>query len=139
MANFNFNKVMLGGRMAADPELKQTQSGLPVTSFRVAVNRQKSKDGENAADFINVTAWRETADFVCRYFGKGSSIFIEGALNVRTWTDKDGSKRSATEVVASRVCFVDSKSDAQPASAYLPESYAAPKMEELGDDEDFPF
>ncbi len=139
MANFNFNKVMLGGRMAADPELKQTQSGLPVTSFRVAVNRPKSKDGENAADFIDVTAWRETAEFVCRYFTKGSSIFIEGALNVRTWTDKDGNKRSATEVVASRACFVDSKSDAQPASAYLPESYAAPKMEEIDGDEGLPF
>ncbi|MBQ8396675.1 MAG: single-stranded DNA-binding protein [Clostridia bacterium] len=136
MANFNLNKVMLGGRLATQPELKQTQSGIAVTSFLVAVNRPKAKDGENAADFINVTAWREQAEFVDKYFDKGNSIFIEGTINTRTWTDKDGGKRKETEVIAQRVSFVDSKGETH-SDTYVPESYTAPAMEDI--DGDLPF
>lgn len=144
MANFNLNKVMLGGRLATQPELKQTQSGIPVTSFLVAVNRPRTKDAENAADFISVTAWRERAEFVDKYFDKGSSIFVEGTLQTRTWTDRDGSKRKETEVVAERVSFVDSRSEAHSAAAggggnYVPDAYKAPAMEEISGDEDLPF
>ena len=96
MANFNFNKVILGGRLTADPELKTTATGVSVTSFSIAVNRRFSgKNGEdNQADFINVTAWRQTAEFITRYFRKASSICVVGTIQTRSWTDKQGQKRS---------------------------------------------
>lgn len=96
MANFNFNKVIMGGRLTADPELKTTPSGVSVTSFTVAVNRNyRSKSGEEPqADFINVTAWRQTAEFISRYFRKASSICIVGSIQTRSfWTDNQGQKR----------------------------------------------
>lgn len=157
MANFNLNKVILGGRLTADPELKTTPQGVSVTSFSVAVNRSYRKAGEEAqADFINVVAWRQTAEFISRYFRKGSSICIMGSIQTRSWTDNQGAKRYATEVVADEATFVDSKSE-NPASAhqsgdrqqgsYVPESYGAPsfasqatpKFEEIADDDDLPF
>jgi len=104
MANFNFNKVILGGRLTADPELKTTPSGVSVTTFTVAVNRRSEKQ---PADFFDVTAWRQTAEFVTRYFRKASSICIVGSLQTRSWTDKQGQKRFATEIVADEVFFVD--------------------------------
>lgn len=94
MANFNLNKVILGGRMTADPELKMTSSGIPVTTFSIAVNRRfqsKSQDGQQQAqqaDFINCTAWRNTAEFVTRYFRRGSSICVTGSIQTRSWTDQ---------------------------------------------------
>ncbi len=91
MANFNFNKVILGGRMVADPELKQTPSGVPVCQFSVAVNRRQ-RDGEQQADFLNVTAWQKTAEFVAKYFRKGSSICVVGRIATDSWTDKEGRK-----------------------------------------------
>ena len=137
MANFNFNKVILGGRLTADPELKTTPSGVSVTSFTIAVNRSyRGKNGEEPqADFINVTAWRQTAEFITRYFRKASSICIVGSIQTRSWVDNQGQKRYATEVVADEANFVDAKSES-PAAA---QQGSAPKFEELSDDEDLPF
>ncbi len=166
MANFNFNKVILGGRLTADPELKTTPSGISVTSFTVAVNRRfgGKNSEETQADFINVTAWRQTAEFVTRYFRRASSICIVGSIQTRSWTDNQGQKRYATEVVADEAYFVDAKSESPLAvqqaavnnpgqsganNAYMPEGYSAtafasqpngaPKFEELSEDEDLPF
>ncbi len=149
MSNFNFNKVILGGRLTADPELKSTPSGVPVTSFSIAINRQyKTKDGEAQADFINVTAWRSTAEFICRYFRKASSICIVGSLQTRSWTDQQGVKRYATEVVAEEAHFVDAKSEgsagqASASVAPIPPGgdgpSGPPKFEEIRSDEELPF
>jgi single-strand DNA-binding protein len=150
MSNFNLNKVMLGGRLTADPELKQTQTGIPVVSFSIAVNRRfQSKDVQPVTDFFNVTAWRATAEFVSRYFKKGSSICVIGSIQNRSWTDQQGQKRYATDIVADEVLFVDSRSDAPAASQYTPDAYAAPsysspagtapKFEEIKTDDDLPF
>jgi single-strand DNA-binding protein len=111
MANFNFNKVMLGGRLTAKPEMRQTLGGIPVCSFTMAVNR-RARSGEQAvADFFNVTAWRGAAELVCKYFDKGSAIFVVGTVQNRTWTDQSGVKRYATDVVADEISFVDGKSE----------------------------
>lgn len=163
MANFNFNKVIIGGRLTGDPELKTTPSGISVTSFSVAVNRRfGGKAGEEQqADFFTVTAWRQTAEFITRYFRKASSICIEGSLQTRNWTDPNGQKHYATEIVADNAYFVDAKSEspaavqqaaamysqAAPAASYVPEGYssepyqtqAAPKFEEISDEEELPF
>ena len=112
MANYNFNKVILGGRLTATPELKQTLGGVMVTQFTVAVNRKYAEEGkERQADFIRVTAWRQTAEFVCRYFSKGSSICVVGSIQTRSYTDQQGKKQYSTEVVADEVNFVDSKGE----------------------------
>lgn len=115
MANFNLNKVILGGRLTSDPELKSTPNGVTVTSFSIAVNRRYSGSGEQQTDFINCVAWRQSAEFICRYFRKGSSICVVGSLQVRNWTDQNGQKRYATEVVVEEVQFVDSKGESAPA------------------------
>ena len=130
----SFNKVILMGRLVAAPELKTTPAGLPVTSFVLAVDRKYSKDGEKKADFITVVAWRQTAEFVCKYFGKGSAIIICGELQTRSWADDAGKKRYATEVVANEVNFVESKKSSE-AGAAVPESDG---FVEVGD-EDLPF
>lgn len=110
MANFNFNKVILGGRLTADPELKTTPSGISVTTFSVAINRRGAK--ETAADFIDCTAWRQTAEFITRYFRRGSSICVVGSLQTRSWTDsRTGAARYRTEVVADEAFFVDSRAE----------------------------
>ena len=105
------NVVVLMGRLVADPELKQTQNGTSVCSFRIAVDRNvaNKQTGERQADFINITAWRQTAEFVCKYFRKGSMIAIEGSLQTRSYTDKDGNNRTAYDVVANNVSFTGSK------------------------------
>ena len=149
MSNFNFNKIIIGGRLTADPELKTNPSGVTVTSFTVAVNRRfGGKNGEESqADFFTVTAWRQTAEFITRYFRKASSICIVGSLRNRSWTDQNGQKRFATEIVADEAYFVDARgespvnvntSDAQ--LAYIPEQYTQgePVLEE-SDDEELPF
>lgn len=135
MANFNFNKVIIGGRLTADVELKQTQSGISVCAFSIAVNR-KGKDAQT--DFLDVVAWRQTAEFISRYFKKGSSICIVGTLQKREWTDKNGQKRYATEVIAEEASFVDSKSDGSSADsdANIP---ADANLEQISADDDLPF
>ena len=128
MANFNFNKAILGGRLTADPELKTTPSGTPVTSFTIAVTRPgKPKDGEKPeTDFINCTAWNKTAEFITQYFRKGSSICVVGLQQSRTWTDPQGNKRFATDTVVREVFFVDSKAEASPEQKKAQAAYGAP-------------
>ena len=157
MSNLNLSKVILGGRLTADPELKQTPSGVAVVSFGLAVNRRyqsRSADGAPAqaqVDFITIVAWRQTAEFISRYFRKGSAICIVGSIQTRTWQDQQGQKRYATEVVADEAMFVDSKNESGNASAggqYGADSYnapsysspaGAPNFEELKTDDDLPF
>ena len=158
MANFNLNKVILGGRLTADPELRQTTSGIPVCSFTVAVNRRTSSENSQQADFITCQAWRQTAEFLSRYFRKGSSICVIGSIQTRTWTDQNNQKHYATEVVADEINFVDSKGESPAgrqsapsagASQYTPESYGtpsfssqnadAPRFEDIPNDDDLPF
>ncbi len=120
------NKVIIMGRLARDPELRRTQSGVSVTSFRIACDRDfKSQSGEKETDWIDVVAWRNTAEFVSKYFTKGRMAIVEGRLQTRDWTDKDGNKRTAVEVVADNVYFGDSKRDGQ-GGGYDAPSYAAP-------------
>lgn len=138
MANFNFNKVILGGRLTATPELKRTQSGVSVTSFNIAVNR-KGKDAPT--DFLDIVAWRQTAEIICQYFKKGSSICIVGTLQKREWTDKNGQKRYETEVIAEEVTFVDSKSETPAEEAAPANSIPAADTQwtEAGENDDLPF
>lgn len=111
----SFNKVILIGNLVADPELKKTQSGISVTSFRIAVGRRYNKDTDAPqADFIDIVCWRSTAEFVTQYFSKGKPILVCGSLQTRTWTDQNGQKRYSTEVVADEVSFVERKTDSQP-------------------------
>ena len=111
MANLNLNKAILGGRLTSTPELKQTASGIPVCSFGVAVSRRVQKDGETQTDFINCIAWRQNAEFITRYFKKGSSVSIVGTIQTRSFTDRHGERRYATEVIAEEIGFVDCRSD----------------------------
>ena len=133
MANFNFNKVILGGRLVATPELKTTANGVFVTQFTVAVSRKYSGKDESGnstapqADFIRVIAWRQLAEFVCKYFAKGSSICIVGAIQTRTWTDQQGNKQYATEVIADEVSFVDSKGEGGSRGVPMPSDADAPR------------
>lgn len=150
----SFNKAILIGNMTADPELKQTTSGLSVCSFSIAVNRRFAKEGEQNVDFISIVAWRQQAEFVTRYFKKGNPILICGQIQTRSWTDNQGNKRFATEVIADEVGFVsgkDSSSEqknepsakAPSANApYMPDAYfgnSSSQFEEIPNDEKLPF
>ena len=147
-----FNKVILIGHLTADPELKQTQSGIAVATFKIAVNRRYSRDNQQQeADFFNCIAWRSQAEFVSRYFHKGSAICVIGAVQNRSWTDQQNVKRYITEVVVDEVQFVDSRGDAPAGQAPAPGADAygapvysspaasAPKFEEIKTDDDLPF
>ena len=128
------NTVIMMGRLVKDPELRRTQSGTAVTSFRIAVDRDfKSQDGSKQADFFDVVAWRSTAEFVSKYFAKGRMAVVEGRLQTRDWTDREGGKRVATEIVADNIYFGDSKRDGAGdyASAPAP-SYSAPAAGSYG-------
>ena len=118
------NRIIIMGRLVRDPELRTTQSGISVTSFTLAVDRDfKSRDsGEKSTDFIDVVAWRQTAEFVCKYFGKGRMAIAEGRLQIREWKDRDGNNRRSAEVVADNVYFGDSKRDSAPSG----DAYGAP-------------
>lgn len=100
------NRVTIIGRIAADPELKQTTSGLSVCNFTIAVDRKGTKGEERITDWLEVVTWRHTAEFVSRYFQKGSPIIVEGSLQTRMWEDKAGQKRKVVEIVADNVEFV---------------------------------
>lgn len=145
------NCVTLMGRLAADPVLKVTPSGKDVCSFNIAVDRAISK-GEKKADFIPIVVWGSSAKFVCDYFGKGSMIALEGKIQIRAYTDNEGNKRSAFEVVAREVSFCGSKNEGKNTSAAEKETAKADKdcngyfatataadFEEIVDDEDLPF
>ena len=113
------NKIFLMGRLTRDPELRRTGTGTAVTSFSLAVDRDfKSQSGEKETDFIDIVAWRSTAEFVSKYFTKGRMAVVEGRLQIRDWTDKDGGKRRSAEVVADNVYFGDSKRDGGDSSGY---------------------
>ena len=119
------NKVFIMGRLTRDPELRRTQSGTAVTSFSLAVDRDfKSQSGEKETDFIDVVAWRSTAEFVAKYFTKGRMAVVEGRLQIREWKDKDGNNRRSAEVIADNIYFGDSKRDGS-GSDYAP-AYGAP-------------
>ena len=155
----SFNKVILIGNLTADPELRQTPNGISVCRFTIAVNRRFSRNndqGQQSADFITIVAWRERAEFVTRYFRKGRPILICGQIQSRSWTDPQGAKHYATEVVADEVSFVENKADSAatpgasaPAggSTYTPDAYGAPAysnngnsgFEEIPNDSDLPF
>ena len=121
------NKIILMGRLTRDPELRRTQSGTPVTSFSLAVDRDfKSQSGEKETDFIDIVAWRSTAEFVTKYFTKGRMAVVEGRLQIRDWTDKEGGKRRSAEVVADNVYFGDSRRDGESSGgSYAPSRPAA--------------
>ena len=121
------NIVALMGRLVYDPDLKTTRSGTNVCSFRIAVDRSFARQGEERkADFIDVTAWRQTAEFVCQYFAKGRMAVVEGRLQIRDWKDKDGNNRRSAEVVADNVYFGDSKRDGASGGDYAPPAYGSP-------------
>ncbi len=121
------NKIIIMGRLTRDPELRRTQSGTAVTSFSLAVDRDfKSQSGEKETDFIDVVAWRGTAEFVSKYFAKGRMAVVEGRLQIRDWTDRDGGKRRSAEVVADNVYFGDSKRDGAPGDYAAPPAYGTP-------------
>ncbi len=129
------NKVIVMGRFVRDPELRRTNSGTAVASFTIACDRDfKSDGGEREADFIECVAWRNTAEFVSKYFTKGRMAVVSGRLQTRNWTDKEGNRRKATEIVAESVYFGDSKREEL-------QSYAAPQesFAELPDDGEIPF
>ena len=154
----SFNKAILIGNLTADPELRQTPSGISVCRFTIAINRRFSRNndqGQQTADFITIVAWRERAEFVTRYFRKGKPILVCGQIQSRNWTDPQGAKHYTTEVVADEVSFVENKADgAAPGgaataggSSYTPDAYGSPAysnngnsgFEELPNDSDLPF
>lgn len=142
----SFNKVILVGNLVADPELKQTSNGIAVTSFRIAVGRRFAKQGDSPqADFFDIVCWRQTAEFVTRYFSKGKGILVCGALQTRTWVDNNNVKRYATEIIADEVAFVEKKStNSTPTDNSLPElpnysSSGDSSFEDLSADDELPF
>ena len=145
-----FNKAILIGRLTAEPELKQTPSGVYLVNFQIAVDRRfRSKDGERQADFITIVCWRQQAEFVTKYFHKGDPIGIEGSIQTRNYEDRQGNKRTAVEVVADNVFFVGGRGSGSAAPAPVqntpaaaPEAYssgAASDFEEVEIDNDLPF
>ena len=122
------NRILLMGRLTRDPELRHTQTGTAVATFSLAVDRdfKDKQTGEKATDFIDVVAWRQTGEFVSRYFTKGRMAVVEGRLQMRNWTDKNGNKRVSAEVVADSVYFGDSNPNAQRGDGYSGGEYSAP-------------
>ena len=147
----SFNKVILIGNLTADPELKQTPNGVSVCRFNLAINRRFGRAGEQgqpAVDFFTVVAWRQSAEFVSRYFKKGRPILVCGQIQNRSWTDQAGQKRYSTEIVADEVAFVENKSDSSVGQTYTPDAYGAPSyaqapaggnFEEIPGDDSLPF
>lgn len=134
------NKIIIMGRLTRDPELRRTGSGTAVTSFSLACDRDfKSQSGDKETDFIDVVAWKNTAEFVSKYFSKGRMAVVEGRLQIRDWTDKAGNKRITAEIVADNVYFADSKRDSD--SAYNAREYEKnPDFAEIiEDDGEIPF
>ena len=136
----SINTAVIMGRLTADPELKTTASGLSVLSFSVAVERNYQKEGEEkAVDFINVVAWRKTAEFVSKYFHKGSMIAVEGSIQTRKYEDKDGNKRTAVEILANTVSFCGKEASGTPAENSTPAESTPFTDTDTADDEGLPF
>jgi single-strand DNA-binding protein len=142
----SYNHIVLVGRLVADPELRQTQDGTPVTSFRIAVNRPKGRSGQEQTDFFGVSVWRQRAEIAAKYLQKGKPVLVAGRLQIREYTDRDGNKRTAVEVTADDFQFMDSRPSGdngggsrQPAPAPA-QSGDLPDYEFHGDaDEEVPF
>lgn len=139
-----FNLVVLTGRLTADPELKTTPNGIAVTSFSIAVSRRYRSGEEPQTDFINIVAWRQNAEFISKYFKKGSMIGIEGSIQTRRYTDKNGNNRTAFEVVVNNAQFVESKRDGAASGGAEPASYSNAGVNDFaeidnGSDDDLPF
>lgn len=127
------NNVVVMGRLTRDPELKQTASNVPMATFRIACERDyKSRDGKRETDFIDIIAWRQTAEFVSRFFTKGRLVVVTGKMQSRNWEDKDGNKRTNLEVVAESVYFADSKRDEE-------KQTRPPEFVPIDEDDDLPF
>lgn len=145
------NKIILMGRLTRDPELRRTQTGTAVASFSLAVDRDyKAKGAEKETDFIDIVAWRNTAEFVSKYFAKGRMAVVEGRLQVRTYTDKEGNNRRVAEVVADNIYFGDSKKDGGNTGSgsyggsgyggdYAGGDYGSSNFQEVDDDGELPF
>lgn len=142
------NHVSIMGRLARDPELRTTTSGKSVVSFTIATDRnRKDANGQNQTDWIRMTAWEKTAEFICKYFQKGSMIAIDGRLQSKTYQDKNGNNRTDMEVVVEEVNFVGAKSasnadsNAQPAARQQPtaQPQTAEQFEDISDDPELPF
>jgi single-strand DNA-binding protein len=142
------NVVVLVGRLTDNPELRKTNNDISVTRFSIAVDRQFKSGEERQADFINIVAWRQSAEFICRYFTKGQRIGIEGSLRMNRFTDKDGNNRTTYEVVVNNAHFVESKRDSGNAGSYAPAPASAPQsfsnsdsgdFAEISTDDDLPF
>ncbi len=128
------NHITIMGRLTRDPELRRTGTGVAVASFRVAVDRDyQSKDGgERKTDFIDCVAWRQTGEFISKYFTKGRMIVVDGRLEMRDWTDKEGNKRTSAEIIVNNAYFGDSKRDGDSGSTYGASSYSAPAAPAYG-------
>ena len=138
MSNLNFNKTIISGRLTTDVQVKTTSAGTSVRGFTIAVNR-KTKGTEQKTDFINCVAWRLSAEFISKWFQKGSAIMVVGSLQTRSWTDNNGNKRYTTEVIVDEVHFVDSKGEGEKGgSAYIPQ-FDDSQFEELSGDDVLPF
>ena len=151
MSNLNLNKVILAGRLTQEPELKQTPSGISVVRVNLAVNRRRTRSteqNEQQTDFITLVIWRQTAEFVSKYFRKGSAICVTGSIQTSTWTDQQGQKRYSTEVVIDDAMFVDSRNESGDmggsdtygaAPSYSSNAGSAPNFEDHNTDDDLPF
>ena len=141
-----FNRVILVGNLVADPEVKTTPNGISVIRFRIAVNRRFTRAGEQPqTDFFDITAWRQTAEFVARFFTKGRPILISGTLQNRNWTDNNNVKHYSVEIVADEVTFVDRKTEGANGQPSMPSAptYSTPTadsgFEDLSADDELPF
>lgn len=137
----NLNKVLLIGRLTADPELRHTASNLPVTSFTLAINRRFSKGEQQQADFIDIVCWRNNAEFASKYFKKGMAAFVSGSLQVRTWKDNQGNNRRTYEVIADEVQFAEPRKDGAKNDYSNEPSFTAGNadFEEMSNDDELPF
>ena len=141
----NLNKVLLIGRLTADPELRMTPNDIPVASFTLAVNRRYSQNAQQQADFIDIVCWRNNAEFAAKYFTKGMAAFVSGTLQIRSWKDRDGNNRRSAEVVADDVQFAEPRRDSQPRNdgmAAQPPAFTAGSpsdFEEMTGDDELPF
>lgn len=144
MSNFNINKLILGGRITRDIEVKKTSTGSTVCNFNIAVRRKLRRDMEPQTDFFRCQAWNRTADVISQYFKKGSAICVVGSIQNRDWTDPNGTRRFQTEMYVEEVMFVDSRAEMEdaPSETYIPEAYTnppEPNKDGLETDDDLPF
>ena len=135
------NHIVLMGRLTRDPEISHTGSGTPCANFSIAVDRDfgKNENGEKETDFIDIVAWRNTAEFVDKYFSKGRMAVVSGRLQIRSWTDKDGNKRRTAEIVADNVYFGDSKKEESDGFSKGEPAYQQNSFTPIDDNEPLPF